>query len=336
MSEPTASLGVLTGKARFERELDNARSQEDLVTRGIYLVANRQSAEECRNLIYSIRKCGCKLPIRIIPFGGKPLPLQAGWEDVRLLSQSDFPSEGLAFVDELHRRIPQCPLGFLRRFLCWFGEFDEFLYSDNDIVALMNWEDLFPYLDEYDLVHADKEFTAKGQYNFRQAARFEELIGQGALDLAVTAGHFLCRRKPQHKNDMLAGLAWMEAHPDVPIWHDQALLHVTIALAQWRTLNLCMPPHEWADSHAGSYGNILDLVRAIQVERRPISHLHFSGGAGNGTQPIEELLHVSLSAKQRKQKLLSALLAEKSGLHAAGCLTKRAIRKVKRVARGQK
>jgi hypothetical protein len=311
-------------------------SRKANVTQGIYLVANRESTDECLNLIYSIRRCGCKLPIRIIPFGGKPLALQTEWEDVRLLSQSDFPSEGLAFVDELHRRIPQCPLGFLRRFLCWFGEFDEFLYSDNDIVALMNWEELFPYLDQYELVHADKEFTAKGQYNFRQPARFEELMGQGKLDLAVTAGHFLCRRKPQHNNDLLAGLAWMEAHPEVPIWHDQALLHVTIALAQWRTLNLCMPPNNWADSHVGSYGNILDLIRAIQVERRPFSHLHFSGGAGNGTQPIEELLHVSLTAKQRKQRLLSALLSETSGLHAAGRLTKRAMRKVRRMAQENK
>ena len=304
--------------------------------RGIYLVANRRSADECRNLIYSIRKCGCSLPIRIIPFGGQPLSARGEWENVRLVALGEFSAEALAFVEELHRRIPQCPLGFLRRFLCWFGEFDEFLYSDNDIVALMNWEELFPYLNEYELVHADREFTADGRYNFRQAKRFEELAGPGALDVAMTAGHFLCRPKPQHRNDLLAALAWMERHPQVPIWHDQALLHVAIALAKWKTLNLCRSPHNWGCSYAGSYSNELDLIRVIQVERHPISHLHFSGGVGNGTGPIEELLYVSLSAKERKQRLLRSLLSESSGLRTVATLAKKAVRKARRAVQGAK
>jgi hypothetical protein len=302
--------------------------------RGIYLIANRQSAEECWNLIYSIRGCGCHLPIRIIPYGGDPLPADPKWEDVRLLATSEFPAEGLAFVDELKRRIPQCPLGFLRRFLCWFGEFDEFLYSDNDIVALMNWEDLFPYLGNYEMVHADREYSTEGAFNLRQPARFEELMGPGSLELAVTAGHFLCRPQAQHRADLLAGLAWMEAHPEVPIWHDQALMHVTLALAKWPALNLCKPPHDWACSHAGSYENIWDVIRVIQVERRPISHMHFSGGVATRTGAIDELLLVNLSAKERKRKLLRALAWEASGLKSLGGLAKRAARRASRVTRG--
>jgi hypothetical protein len=38
---------------------------EEIRSRRIYLVANRTSSEHCRNLIYSIRQCGCRLPIRI-------------------------------------------------------------------------------------------------------------------------------------------------------------------------------------------------------------------------------------------------------------------------------
>jgi len=304
------------------------------LTRGIYLIANRQSADECRNLIYSIRGCGCQLPIRIIPYGGDLLPADPHWEDVKLLSASDFPPDGLAFVDELKRRIPQCPLGFLRRFLCWFGEFDEFLYSDNDIVALMNWEELFPYLDAYELVHADTEYATKGVFNMRQPARFEELMGPGSLESAITAGHFLCKPKAQHRADLLAGLAWMEAHREVPIWHDQALMHVTLALAKWPALNLCKPPSNWACTHAGSYKQVWDVIRVIQVEKRPISHLHFSGGIATGTGAIDELLLVNLPEKERKRKLVRALAWEASGLKAAAGLARRAARRASRVARG--
>ncbi len=146
----------------------------------------------------------------------------------------DFSAEGLAFLKELQARIPQCSAGHLRRFLCWFGEFDEFLYSDNDVVALMNWEELYPYLENQDVVHADYEFITGGKFNLREPRKFEVLMGQESLEAAFTAGHFLCRRSPQHPADLLAGLAWMEAHRDVHIWHDQTLLHVTLVLAKWR------------------------------------------------------------------------------------------------------
>ena len=304
------------------------------MNRGIYLVANQKSADECSNLVYSIRRCGCSLPIRVIPFGGDPLSVSASWNDVKLLSMSDFPPEGLAFVDELKRRIPNCPLGFLRRFLCWFGEFDEFLYSDNDVIALMNWEELFLYLENYELVHADLEYTTKGIFNLKQPDRFEELMGSGALEQAITAGHFLCRRMSRHTADLLAGVAWMEAHPEVPVWHDQALLHVTLALAKWPVLNLCKPPHNWADPWAGHHENTFDVLRVIQVERRPMSHLHYAGMALNGARPIDELLYASLPAHQRNHELLRALICEASGLRALRDLLKRAARKAGRIARG--
>ena len=149
----------------------------------------------------------------------------------------------------------------------------------------MNWEEMFDYLDQYEFVHADEEFTTKGRFNMRQPDRFEELMGPGTLELAITAGHFLCRPKPAHRADLLAGLAWMEAHPEVPIWHDQALIHVTVGLAKWPALNLCKPPQNWASSWAGDYKNSLEIIRTIQTGRRPISHLHYSGGIASGTNP---------------------------------------------------
>jgi hypothetical protein len=302
--------------------------------RGIYLVANRKSEAECLNLIYSIRRCGCRLPIRVIPFDDKPIRPDAAWEDVSLVTLEDFPQQGRAFVDELTRRLRTCPEGVVRRFIAWFGEFDEFLYSDNDVVALMNWEELFPYLDEYDIVHADHEFATHGRFNMRKPDRFEELMGPGALENALTAGHFLCRPQPRHKADLLAGLAWMEANPEVPIWHDQALMLVTLTLAKWPALNLCKPPHNWASSWAWGYKNVLEVFGVIQTERRPISHLHYSGGRAGGSEPMGELLLSNLTAKQRRRRLWGLLASEASGVGSAPRLVKRAVRKAQQLARG--
>jgi len=305
------------------------------LSRGIYLVANRQSAGECQNLIYSIRKCGCRLPVRVIPYGGKPLILDRRVDGVEIVSLFDFPAEGRAFVEDLQRRIPQCAPGMLRRFLAWFGEFDEFLYSDNDIVALMNWEEMFRYLDQYELVHADTEYNTGGRFNMLQPGRFEELLGPGALEVAITAGHFLCRRSTRHIADLQTGVAWMETHPEIPRRHDQALLHVTLALARWPALNLCKPPHNWACSWAGSYKNSLDAFETIQVARQPISHLHYSGGIGTGANPIDELLFSSLPARQRNRKLLWALARNLSGIGAAQRLLYRVRNRIRRSFAGK-
>lgn len=303
--------------------------------RGIYLVANRHSQANANNLVASIRRCGCRLPIRVIPFDETPPVLDKQWKDVEQLSLADFPAEGISFFNELKDRHRGCNPGLLRRFLAWFGEFDEFLYSDNDVVALMNWEDLFPWLEDHDLVHADREFATGGKFNLREPRKFEEIMGAGSLEAAITSGHFLCRRSPRHPADLLAGLTWMESHRDLLIWQDQVLLHVTILVAQWRVLNLCRAPHNWASSWAGDYKDMLELVRSIQVDRRPVSHIHYSGGLGSGARPIDELLWSNLSLKERNRKLLRALSKESLGLETLANQTNRVKRRIKKSLRSR-
>ena len=74
--------------------------------RGIYLVANQHSGVACGNLIASIRRCGCHLPIRVIPYSGSPMDLDPRWDGVKLLTLADFPAEGLAFLKELEGAHP--------------------------------------------------------------------------------------------------------------------------------------------------------------------------------------------------------------------------------------
>lgn len=301
-------------------------------TRGIFLVANRFSSDHCHNLIYSIRETGCRLPIRIIPWGGEPMRLTQRFDDVELVSVRDFSPEAQSFVADVKRRMPKCVRpGNLNRYLAWFGEFEEFLYSDNDIVALMNWEEMFEYLTEHELVNADYEYTTKGRFNMIQPARFEQAFGPGALERAVTAGHFVCRPSPQHLTDIESALSWMEQNSEVAKWHDQALLHVALTIGNWRCLNLCKPPHNWASSWAGDYKNSFEIIRTVQARRQPMSHVHYSGGNPSGARPIDELLYASLPMKDRNQSLLQALLREASGLAYAQHLLVRARRKLKRM-----
>jgi len=232
--------------------------------RGIYVVANHRSKDMCDNLIYSIRASGCTLPIRVIEFGGRPYSSPLNAADVETRSMEQFPQEGINLVCELAASMPYCNPGFFRRYLAWFGEYDQFLYSDNDVVALANWEEMFDYLDEYDVVHADHEYAANGKYNFAKSKVVEQIWGASVHEHAVTAGHFLCKRKEKQIADIRSALQWMRQHEDLVKWHDQTLLQIAIMIGGWSKINLCTEPNMWGSTWFGDYKNTLDIIYNIQ------------------------------------------------------------------------
>lgn len=278
--------------------------------KGIVLVANLKSQLYCENLIYSIRKSGCRLPIRLIHFGGEAVNSEYILDEVEFLTEADFSEEAKAFVNNLRTVLTDCPMGFLYRFLAWFSDWDEFIYSDNDVVALMNWERMFDFTTGYDLVHADKEYTTAGIFNYLQPQRVEEIFGKDSLSSAITAGHMLVKKNPKMIEDMNAAVKWFVQYPEIPIKHDQSLIHIAALLGNWKILNLCKSPHKWLSSWSGDYKNSLDLFQTLQRSenrtlvmgrKASISHLHFSGRETLGSEPIDELMFSSQTNSNRKR-----------------------------------
>ncbi|MBC7888293.1 MAG: hypothetical protein H7Z13_10400 [Ferruginibacter sp.] len=282
---------------------------------GIYLVANLKSEALCENLIYSIRKSGCTLPIRVIPFGGEPVQSRYILQQAEMYDLSRFPPEGLDFIKQLRTVLVGCPLGFLHRFLALYGDWEEFIYSDNDIVALMNWEKLFGYLSEYDFVHADEEYTTHGRFNYDEPDSVERIFGPGSLLSAFTAGHFVARRNTYFVNDMIKAIEWFQKNPSIPKKHDQALMHIASLIGKWNILNLCREPHNWLSPWAGDYNNTLAVVQAIQKNGKyyPITHMHYSGFKPTGVRPVEELIFASVGPKSRLRSLIYNGMKELSG-----------------------
>lgn len=325
--------------------------------KGIVLVANLKSQWYCENLIFSIRKSGCTLPIRLIHFGGEPVNSEKILKEVEFLTVDNFPEEAKAFIANLRSIITDCPMGFLYRFLAWFSDWDEFIYSDNDIVALMNWDHLFEFANDYDLVHADEEYTTQGIFNYLLPDKIEEIFGKGSLSTAMTAGHLLVKKNPQMIADMNTAVEWFKQNPDIPKKHDQSLLHVAALLGNWKLLNLCKPPYNWLSSWSGDYKNSLDLIQAIQSREQrktdsfkkwfsylsevskkeyeeaasknktvSISHLHYSGRGRLGADAIDDLMYSSQSNENRMMQFLKVQVADLFYV----TYTKRQIKRVKR------
>jgi hypothetical protein len=298
--------------------------------RGIYLVANFGSQKFCENLIYSIRQSGCTLPIRLIHFGGKEIDSPCVLKEVEMVRFENFPDKAKEFILNLRSVLTDCPLGYLFRFLGWFSDWDEFLYSDNDIVALCNWENLFDHLSSYDLVHADEEYTTKGIFNYNKPELVKSLFGGLALESAITAGHIVVKRNSKMIEDINSAVEWFRKNPGIPKKHDQSLLHIASLLGRWNVLNLCKPPHSWLSSWAGDYKNPLQIIQQIQLKDSQISHIHYSGGTPHGNRPIEDLILSSSTENERLRKLILVGIKKLSKVMYLNSQKKRIINKFKR------
>jgi len=305
------------------------------MNRGIYLVANLKSQAMCENLIYSIRESGCTLPIRLIHFGGKAIQSPYVLDQVELLYYETFPDEVKQFIHNLSSVLSECPTGFLYRYIAWFLDWDEFIYSDNDVVALVNWEVLFGYLDGYDLVHADEEYRTHGVFNYYKPELIQQHFGESALDSAITAGHIVVRKSQEMIADINNAVKWFEQYPDIPQRHDQSLMHIASLLGKWKVLNLCKPPHNWLSSWAGDHKNALALILSIQGKspNTRISHLHFSGGEPSGIKPIHDLLYSCFTAQRRLYLIVSKSLKASSGYSFLAGKKSRALKKLKKYLR---
>lgn len=314
--------------------------------KGIVLVANLKSQWYCENLIYSIRESGCQLPIRLIHFGGEPVNSKKILNEVEFLTVDNFSEEAKAFIANLRSVLTDCPIGFLYRFLAWYSDWDEFIYADNDIVAMMNWEYLFDYLEDgYDLVHADEEYTTQGIFNYNKPNAIIEIFGAEALNSAITAGHIVVKKSDVMIADMNMAINWFKEHQSIPMNHDQALLHIAALLGNWKLLNLCKPPYNWLSSWSGDYKNTIDVIHAIQsggkqksasyhkwffslsevnkieidnqahqLEKAPISHLHYSGRGVLGAEPIDDFMFSNQSNANRLKTLFKIYLTKILGI----------------------
>lgn len=283
------------------------------MSKGIFLVANHNSQWMCENLIQSIRTAGCELPIRLIHFGGKPVDSAYILSEVEFLQHDAFPDDAKAFIANLRTVLTSCPMGFLYRFLGWFSDWDEFIYADNDIVAMCDWTRLFTYLDGADLVHADEEYITEGRFNYEKPAEIKKMFGESSLQSAITAGHIVVKRSSRMVDDFNRAVEWFRQYPDIPIKHDQALLHVASLLGNWKMVNLCKPPHNWLSSWSGDYKNSLAVIQQIQKTDTHISHIHYSGGNPMGDLPIQDLLFSRDDKMSRLKKYSSIYLSLISG-----------------------
>ena len=126
--------------------------------RGIYITGSDKVIEQAIALMNSIRAYDTQTPVVLIPYDenyhlvAKTLAESYGvrvYEDldfIERLCQKLYDIFGENFFDKPNK---------LRKQACWFGEFEEFLYIDTDIVVFDKIIDSLNYFDKYDFICYD-------------------------------------------------------------------------------------------------------------------------------------------------------------------------------------
>lgn len=163
------------------------------MTQGIYFLANDRVLDDAIALLNSLQRHAPQYPVCLIPYDDCCARLS---HLVRTRYRGQV-LENPALFEELlqhghailHRHAPA-----LRKFACWFGPFDEFVYLDADTVVLRGLDDVFDLLRNHDMVISADGLMIATVNVFTPSVLDDDLFNEQELADAFNTGFFASRK----------------------------------------------------------------------------------------------------------------------------------------------
>ncbi|NEP12191.1 MAG: methionine synthase [Symploca sp. SIO2C1] len=229
------------------------------MSRGIYIIANDRVTEQAIALVNSIRLYDPDTPITLIPYDHQYQAI------AKLLSESYgvklYPD--LELVERLSQKVSSI---FGKRFFarpnqyrkqaCWFGEFDEFLYIDTDIVVFEKIIDNLNYLADADFLCCDYQHKQGIRYVFTPKVQKKGIFQESELQDIFNGGFWASKKHLFSEQDLYETFAECAKHPDYFDFSektsDQPIFNYMILKCIQRRINLVRLPEQRAGNWAGS------------------------------------------------------------------------------------
>ena len=255
------------------------------MSRGIYITANDKVADHAIALLNSIRAYDSETPVVLIPY-------DENYHEVASILKSRFNVtvyKDLEFIDRLSKRLHSTfgdkffarPNQF-RKQACWFGEFDEFLYIDTDIVVFEKIIDNLDHFDKYDFLSCDYQHRGGIKNVFSQTVVNQNVFNLGELQDIFNGGWWASKKGLISEQDIYETFAECAAHPEYFDFSqktsDQPIINYMILKRIQKRFNLVnlddQVPGSWAGStHFIREGNVL----FDPSYDRPLQYLHWAG-----------------------------------------------------------
>lgn len=255
--------------------------------RGIYITANNKVTEQAIALLNSIKLYDPEAEIVLIPYDDNYQAIASVLAErygVRVY-------QDLEFIERLSQKLYDIfgnnffarPNQF-RKQACWFGEFDEFIYIDTDIVVFEKIIDNLNYFSEYDFLCCDYQHAGGIKNIFTPKIKEEGIFSDRELKDIFNGGFWASKKNLISEAELYETFAECTAHPDYFDFSqktsDQPIINYMILKRVKRRLNLVYKngkgkgPGSWAGSkHFQKQGDILIDTNVNQ----PLQYLHWAG-----------------------------------------------------------
>lgn len=255
------------------------------MSRGIYITANDKVTDHAIALVNSIRVHDLETPIVLIPYDDNYHQVAAILKErhgVRVY-------EDLEFIDRLSNRLHEIfggdffarPNQF-RKQACWFGEFDEFLYIDTDIVVFEKLIDNLNYFSEYDFLSCDYQHLGGIKNVFTPKVVEDNLFTENELKDIFNGGFWASKKGFISEQDLYDTFAECAAHPEYFDFSqktsDQPIINYMILKRIARRFNIIRRPNGAPGNWAGSSHFVVDGDCLIDPSvDQPLQYLHWAG-----------------------------------------------------------
>lgn len=226
---------------------------------GVYILANDVVYDQLIALINSLEtNVSPDLPICVVPYDDNTEKCrlatqrysQVQWfDDEALLNKwENFASEiwsahPAAIADWKARGIVGVGrMGMHRRFCCFDGPFDRFIYLDADILAMNNFDLLFDSLDDYDFVTYDFQYKDLSHVFAVDAPNLTDVFERDRLNTEIFCAGLFASKKGLFTDQMLSNLLTSLKAGEAEILYyngpDQSILNYMVMKSEIKAMNL--------------------------------------------------------------------------------------------------
>lgn len=255
------------------------------MSRGIYITANDKVTDQAIALLNSIRLYDPDTPVILIPYDdnyqaiAKALANSHGvkvyenLEFIEHLSYQLYNIFGENFFDKPNK---------LRKQACWFGELDEFLYIDTDIVVFEKIIDNLNYFSDYDFLCCDYQYLAGIKNVFTSKIIEYEVFERSDIEDTFNSGFWAAKKNIISEQDLYEIFRECAAHPEYFDFSqkvsDQPIINYMVLKLIKRRFNIVRKPGKAPGSWAGS--SHFEQQNHILFDpnlNQPLQYLHWAG-----------------------------------------------------------
>lgn len=305
-------------------------------SRGLYILANDVVFDQLIALINSIeRNIGTSMPICIVPYDDrveraklatKEYPQVQWFEDEAILEKwEDFArriwrSHPTAFDTWAKKGILGVNrIGMHRRFCCFDGPFEQFVYLDADILVMNSFDLLFDSLEQHDFVTYDYQYKDLSHVFDVNSVRLEDVFERNHLETEIFCAGLYASKKGLFTEQMISDLlTQLEAGESEILYFngpDQSILNYMVMKSGVDAINLSRQlPEEKRTGCCVTSNHFSEKEQVLFDKGERLTYLHYIGISSkffgqicSGQKVLFPYCHLFLYYRYLKEDAIPAL-----------------------------